>query len=300
MSVTTGTGAKKTAGTDNWRTIISVHDDTVDVYDKVKAAAAIFAAPYDSTATYAAGDQCTHDGRWYVANQAISTAEDWTAAHWTEITIASKLDTANVYNGLDKTASGFALDARQGKLLNEAIAQFQGIEIAANTNLDTLTTPGEYYSGNSTRTATLSNCPVSGMGFSMIVLKSGTSAPSQLIVDASGGVYSRGYSSGSFSNWINYCNGISRVTETYNNVVIPSGGYVKFETFSNIISSHSSLSLGWYLMSMTIRGWSTAILPVTLLKGSNGTDFYIAGTPQTIGSMTIEYFFANPATTKSL
>ena len=28
----------------------------------------------------------------------------------------------NVYNGLDKTTSGFALDARQGKALNDALA----------------------------------------------------------------------------------------------------------------------------------------------------------------------------------
>lgn len=32
--------------------------------------------------------------------------------------LALKLNTANVYNGLDKTAAGYALDARQGKVLN--------------------------------------------------------------------------------------------------------------------------------------------------------------------------------------
>ena len=36
-------------------------------------------------------------------------------------TIDDKLDKANVYNGLDKTDAGYALDARQGKALNEAI-----------------------------------------------------------------------------------------------------------------------------------------------------------------------------------
>lgn len=36
--------------------------------------------------------------------------------------IANKLDTANVYNGLDKSASGYALDARQGKALNGKMA----------------------------------------------------------------------------------------------------------------------------------------------------------------------------------
>ena len=35
--------------------------------------------------------------------------------------VAGKLDKANVYNGLDKTAAGYALDARQGKVLNDQI-----------------------------------------------------------------------------------------------------------------------------------------------------------------------------------
>lgn len=35
--------------------------------------------------------------------------------------IDDKLDKANVYNGLDETAGGYALDARQGKVLNDKI-----------------------------------------------------------------------------------------------------------------------------------------------------------------------------------
>lgn len=38
------------------------------------------------------------------------------------VAYGAKLDKANVYNGLDKTASGFALDARQGKALNDALS----------------------------------------------------------------------------------------------------------------------------------------------------------------------------------
>ena len=46
----------------------------------------------------------------YVTDSELSTA------------LSPYFKTANVYNGLDKTASGFALDARQGKALNDAIA----------------------------------------------------------------------------------------------------------------------------------------------------------------------------------
>ncbi len=34
----------------------------------------------------------------------------------------NKLDTSSVYNGLDKSTSGYALDARQGKVLNDGLS----------------------------------------------------------------------------------------------------------------------------------------------------------------------------------
>ena len=39
-----------------------------------------------------------------------------------DTTIAGKLDSADVYNGLDRTTEGKALDARQGKVLNDALS----------------------------------------------------------------------------------------------------------------------------------------------------------------------------------
>ena len=42
------------------------------------------------------------------------------AAEEAEQALSTKLDKANVYNGLDKTVEGYALDARQGKALNDA------------------------------------------------------------------------------------------------------------------------------------------------------------------------------------
>ena len=46
---------------------------------------------YDATMTYAIGDYCVHDNKLYICNTAIETAEVWTAAHWTEIKVCSKL-----------------------------------------------------------------------------------------------------------------------------------------------------------------------------------------------------------------
>lgn len=49
--------------------------------------ATAIAPEYDATATYAVGDHCMHQGKYYECNAAISTAEAWTAAHWTETDI---------------------------------------------------------------------------------------------------------------------------------------------------------------------------------------------------------------------
>lgn len=54
---------------------------------------AALAPEYDSTATYAAGDHCMHLGKYYRCDTAISTAEAWTPAHWTETNIIGDLST---------------------------------------------------------------------------------------------------------------------------------------------------------------------------------------------------------------
>lgn len=50
-----------------------------------------FAGAYDSTSTYAVGDYVVYEHNLYVCNTAISTAEAWTAAHWTQVNIGSVL-----------------------------------------------------------------------------------------------------------------------------------------------------------------------------------------------------------------
>lgn len=50
-----------------------------------------FAGAYDDTSTYAVGDYVIHDHDLYKCNTAISTAEAWTAAHWTQVSVADEL-----------------------------------------------------------------------------------------------------------------------------------------------------------------------------------------------------------------
>ena len=55
--------------------------------DKISA----MIAPVYTKKTYSAGDHVTHDGKYYVCNANIGTAEDWTAAHWTEKTVGGEI-----------------------------------------------------------------------------------------------------------------------------------------------------------------------------------------------------------------
>ena len=79
---------------------------------------------YDSTATYAYGDYCIYQNDFYKCTTAITTAEAWTAAHWTKMTLAeagNELTTEEInYN--DYTAANSLSDlqilkAKCGKLI---------------------------------------------------------------------------------------------------------------------------------------------------------------------------------------
>ena len=80
----------------------------------------------------------------------------------------------------------------------------------------------------------------------------------------------------------------ARKYRTYTNITIPSSEYIKVDSYSEM-----DVNANLYLISMTIRGWSGNINGVTLVKGSNGTDFYlIGGANKTISSITVEYIFS--------
>lgn len=61
------------------------HDITAAEYATL---AAEVAKAYDNTATYAVGEWAENNGDIYQCNTAITTAENWTAAHWTAIASA--------------------------------------------------------------------------------------------------------------------------------------------------------------------------------------------------------------------
>ena len=54
-----------------------------------KAGKAVIAPDYSASSTYAVGDYVMYNGSLYRCSTAISTAEAWTAAHWTESKIGT-------------------------------------------------------------------------------------------------------------------------------------------------------------------------------------------------------------------
>ena len=55
------------------------------------AARGSLAPEYSASSTYAVGDLVLHEGQLYECSTAISTAEEWTAAHWTSKTVADEV-----------------------------------------------------------------------------------------------------------------------------------------------------------------------------------------------------------------
>ena len=77
-----------TSAVPTYQEILATYDAMVAATTAATTAAtnvgSIVAAAYSTSATYAVGDYCTKDGNLYRCTTAITTAESWTAAHWTQ------------------------------------------------------------------------------------------------------------------------------------------------------------------------------------------------------------------------
>jgi len=70
---------------------------------------------YSSSATYALGDFVYYDGKFYKCTTAISTAEAWTSAHWSEATLNDVIDKVNqAANSVENKLSKGDYDATTG------------------------------------------------------------------------------------------------------------------------------------------------------------------------------------------
>lgn len=82
------------------------------VYDALLLIATDIAPVYNPDATYALGAYCTHDNTLYKCTTAITTAEAWTAGHWTAVSVGAVL--ASLESAVATNASD--IDAIEGAL----------------------------------------------------------------------------------------------------------------------------------------------------------------------------------------
>ena len=71
----------------------------------------VIAPAYSSSSTYRKNQMVMYNKNVYVANQDITTAEAWTAGHWTQTTVAAQREYKLVFTNQSVAASSFASDA---------------------------------------------------------------------------------------------------------------------------------------------------------------------------------------------
>lgn len=65
--------------------------DETDYLEQITVIQNDIAPEYDSTSTYSAGEYCIYDGQLYRCTTEITTAEAWTAAHWTQVSVSGEV-----------------------------------------------------------------------------------------------------------------------------------------------------------------------------------------------------------------
>lgn len=83
------TGSAWSVSNVRYATTIDTEAESETIATKIDASA--IAPEYDAESTYSADDVVVHDGGLYQAKADIETAEEWTAAHWTAITLIDLL-----------------------------------------------------------------------------------------------------------------------------------------------------------------------------------------------------------------
>ena len=135
---TTAIGSGGETWTPGHWTAVNIGDELVAVKADIGILKSDLADAYDSTATYAVGDYCLKDGVLYRCTTAISTAEAWTAGHWTAAQVGDELGDlkgaiTSVQNIIGSSNAGFHNSVFRGKYLGSSYTTDQHNAIVAGT-----------------------------------------------------------------------------------------------------------------------------------------------------------------------
>ena len=97
-----------------------------DVVDAVDAKANNISDAYDATATYKVGQYCIYDNTLYRCTTAITTAEAWTASHWTATTIAEEIENRVIWQ------TGVTVSATSGNIVTFNDSRITSDHVLAN------------------------------------------------------------------------------------------------------------------------------------------------------------------------
>lgn len=90
--------------TSDWADISKLNEN-FQTLDGALLRAVSTAAEYSASGIYAAGAFCTHGAKLYKCSTAITSAEAWTAAHWTETTVFAELSAISCETPLKNDAA---------------------------------------------------------------------------------------------------------------------------------------------------------------------------------------------------
>lgn len=80
---------------------------------------------YDATSTYDVGDIVKYQGQLYKCTTEISTAEDWTVAHWTETSIVEEIDNGGGSSNVENEYSTSTTEPYSANYVNNAIPEIK-------------------------------------------------------------------------------------------------------------------------------------------------------------------------------
>lgn len=208
---------------------------------------------YSTTATYAVGDLCRHDYKIYVCNTAITTAESWTAAHWTALpSFQSQIDTLSS-SKQDTLVSGTNIKTvNSTSLLGSGNVAVQPT-LVSGTNIKTINSTSLLGSGNI-------SIPVITVDSSMS--SSSTNPVQNKVVNTALAGKVDGFTMSFYGQWSGGPHAVKFCEVDYSTANSENGIFIKF----SMVNSHGNGEAGRFLQDVILNVKYTGDVVATLYR----------------------------------